>query len=261
MQETKAETESPTIGNAKSIANILSPTWPPRCSNNYIGATDRKMAWRTCGIGKRHRKNMVENPTGEWGRTLDRLTGIIGSGVMIGLCGNRGTGKTQLAAHLIRERLRRYDPDIVRGSGAPPRYCRAMEIFLDVRACFKTAASVSERDAIRGYISPCMLVIDEMQERGETAFEDRLLTYIIEVRYAEMRDTIIISNQTPAEFSKQIGVSAASRMREAGGMVECKWESFRNNKPVQAYEQTAIERRMELKNENVAGQTSAARKG
>jgi hypothetical protein len=79
-----------------------------------------------------------------------------------------------------------------------------MEIFLDVRAAFKTAATVSERDAIRGYVSPCMLVIDEMQERGETAFEDRLLTYIIEVRYAEMRDTVLISNQLVDEFARQV---------------------------------------------------------
>jgi len=188
---------------------------------------DIDMAWRTCGIGRRHRENMVESPVGEWEAMHQRLTKMVGRGCLIGICGNRGSGKTQMAAHLMRDRLDTYQPDEKRGAGGPPRYCRAMEIFLDVRAAFKTAATVSERDAIRGYVSPCMLVIDEMQERGETAFEDRLLTYIIEVRYAEMRDTVLISNQLVDEFARQVGKSAEDRMREAGGFVECKWDSFR----------------------------------
>jgi DNA replication protein DnaC len=154
----------------------------------------------------------------------------MGTGCMIGMCGNRGTGKTQMAAHLIRARLDAYRQDEAQGVGGPPRYCRAMEIFLDVRACFKTSATVAERDAIRGCVSPCLLVIDEMQERGETAWEDRLLGYILEVRYAEMRDTVLISNQTPAEFTAQIGKSVEDRMRESGGFVECRWGSFRVQK-------------------------------
>jgi DNA replication protein DnaC len=188
---------------------------------------DIGMAWRTCGIGRRHRENMVDVPAGEWGNMLARLAPLLGRGCLIGLCGNRGTGKTQMAAHMIKVRLDGYTPDEITGIGGPPRYCRAMEIFLDVRAAFKTAATVSEREAIRGYISPCLLVIDEMQERGETPFEDRLLTYIIEVRYAELRDTVLISNQVPEEFTRQIGKSAEDRMRETGGFVECKWTSFR----------------------------------
>jgi len=188
---------------------------------------DVEMAWRTCGVGRRHRENMVASPTGEWGTALAGLTPLLGTGCLMGLCGNRGTGKSQLAAHLIRQRIETYQPDTAKGIGGPPRYCRAMELFLDVRATFKTAATIAERDTIRGYVSPCLLVVDEMQERGETPFEDRLLTYILEVRYAEMRDTVLIANQTPAEFVRAIGKSAEDRMREAGGLVECVWGSYR----------------------------------
>ncbi len=218
---------------AELIANTLSPTWPPRSSHplDPMGGPDMAMAWRTCGLGKRHRVGMVASPTGKWGHVLDAALKHVGKGTIYAMAGNRGTGKTQLAAHLIDAAIRQFDRKAAKTDGfGPPRYVRALEVFLDIRACFRQSSSQAERDAIRGFVSPCMLVIDEMQERGETAWEDRILTHIIDVRYAEMRDTVLISNQPPGKFAEQLGPSIVDRMREGGGIVECVWESFRGAK-------------------------------
>jgi hypothetical protein len=45
-----------------------------------------------------------------------------------------------------------------------------------------------------------------------------------------MRDTIMISNETPEKMLAQVGPSIEDRMRECGGIIECNWPSFRGAK-------------------------------
>jgi DNA replication protein DnaC len=66
-----------------------------------------------------------------------------------------------------------------------------------------------------------------MQERGETPWEDRLLTHLIDRRYASEKDTLLITNQSKESFIQSIGPSAASRIVEVGGIVTCDWPSYR----------------------------------
>jgi len=209
------------------LANILSPHFPSRICEPLRGI-DMSMLWETSGVELRHREQMVDNPVGPWKSTLDRFVPCLGTGLLIGVIGNRGTGKTQLAAHLIRSVLSSFNGK--ESNGGPPRMCRAMDFFLDVRACFKQGSAQAERDAIRVYTGPCFLAIDEMHERGESPWEDRLLNYLIDVRYGQKRDTVLISNQTEQVFLKQLGASIVDRMRECGGIVTCTWPSFRGQK-------------------------------
>ena len=46
-------------------------------------------------------------------------------------------------------------------------------------------------------------------------------------RYGAMKDTILISNQTPDVFQKAIGSSILSRLQETGAIIQCDWPSFR----------------------------------
>jgi hypothetical protein len=69
-------------------------------------------------------------------------------------------------------------------------------------------------------------VIDECQERGETDWENRLLTYIVDKRYAQLRDTVLISNQTKDQFCKSMGSSIISRMQETGGSLNAHGSRF-----------------------------------
>lgn len=142
----------------------------------------------------------------------------LGTGLIAAVVGNRGTGKTCLAAALVRASARR---------GASVRYAKAMDIFLTVRASFRADSKTSELTALAAFIQPQLLVIDEMQERGETKWEDRLLNYVIDKRYDAQRDTILIANLTELQLATQLGASIASRIDEAGGVIECAGESFR----------------------------------
>jgi DNA replication protein DnaC len=135
--------------------------------------------------------------------------------VVVGLCGGRGTGKTQMVVEIARGLLGK----------KPVRYTKAVEIFISLRGAFRDGGD--EESIISSWCKPDLLIVDEAHVRGETAFEDMMLTHIVDKRYDGMKDTILISNQTADEFAKSLRVSITSRMNESGGMIECQWPSYR----------------------------------
>ena len=107
------------------------------------------------------------------------------------------------------------------------RYVWMIEIFMAIKATFSKQAVRAETEELQRFISPQLLIIDEAHDRGDTAWEDRVLSYLIDKRYGDLRDTLIVSNQKPDEFKKSIGPSIYSRLIETGGIIECIWPSFR----------------------------------
>lgn len=169
------------------------------------------------GIPLRHQAAIVPHGIG-WLKVEARLKARLGSGFIIALCGGRGTGKTLLAASLARFSAE---------SGRSVLYKTAMEFFLDVKETYDSSGKRSEKQVIANYCAPKLLVIDEVQERGNSAWEDRLLTHLIDRRYQAMLDTLLIANSTPDAFLKGIGDSVGSRIVETGGVAKCDWPSFR----------------------------------
>jgi DNA replication protein DnaC len=168
------------------------------------------------GVPDRHAKT-IPREEGAWGAAWERLRPRLGRGCIIPITGTRGSGKTQLAVAAVRE---------VCGRGAYAIYTKAMAIFLDIREAMSVKGQ-SEKEAIKAFTSPRLLVIDAMEVRGETEFENRVLDYIIDLRYDAGLDTILISNQTKQEFTKSLGPSIISRIHESGELIECVWDSFR----------------------------------
>lgn len=157
-----------------------------------------------------------------WLIQLGKLNARLGKGILAALIGPRGTGKTQLAVQAIRYHI--YSAD-----HPHPKYVRAIEIFMRLREAFGSN-STTEAQAVADFTRPRLLVIDEAHERGGSDWENRLLTHIIDVRYAEMRDTILVSNETPEGFKRAIGSSIYSRLTETGGVVVCDWPSYRTKR-------------------------------
>ena len=87
--------------------------------------------------------------------------------------------------------------------------------------------SKSAAEVIISFLTPKLLIIDELQEAKGSDFEDRTLTAIIDGRYDRAVDTIIITNLTTDAMGEALGPSIVSRMRECGGGIECDWPSFR----------------------------------
>lgn len=158
---------------------------------------------------------------------MDTIDRTIGSGSLSVIVGPRGTGKTQLAVTLsIR---REYEEQDARGysDNARTRYTTAVEMFVTIKETYGDNAQRSERAAIDLFVKPCLLVIDEVQERAGTEWEQRLLAAIVDRRYAAMKDTILVGNLKPDDVQRELGTSICSRAQETGGIYVADWPSFR----------------------------------
>ena len=192
----------------------------------------RNQAWKQAAVPLRH-ADIAVDPCGSeplWVAALERLNNRLGSGFMAALVGERGTGKTQLATNLVYHGIKRAEVYGWADLQFSALYTRVMRIFLDMRGCFRRESSYSESDMVDAFIRPHLLIIDEAQERGETDWENRVLTYIIDERYAAKRDTLLIANLRPEHLAASLGPSIMSRMQETGGIIECNWPSFRSKK-------------------------------
>jgi DNA replication protein DnaC len=155
---------------------------------------------------------------GPWLETKTKVLERIGTGFLIGLIGTRGNGKTQLAIEAMFEATSR---------GLSARYLSAMEFFLAIKSSYAPASPETEDMVLKRLAKIRLLVIDELAKRGESDWENRLLFELIDRRYRNMFDTVVIANQSASEFNASVGPSMADRMNESGGIIECTWESFR----------------------------------
>jgi len=171
------------------------------------------------GVPRKHVKMYGKcEKDGEWAVKKNALLGMSGSGFIALLTGSRGSGKTQMVVDLIVESCKSQKSAV---------YIKAMGFFLEVRETYGSK-NKSERQVIEQFKRPGLLVIDEVHTRGESKWEDNLLTHLIDLRYDDGSDTILISNLSKDSFVKSVGSSIADRARESGGVVVCDWPSFRS---------------------------------
>jgi DNA replication protein DnaC len=170
------------------------------------------------GVPARYRQEWPRPKDGEWPVNFRKIMARVDNGGIVALIGPRGTGKTRLACEAIRN----YAPESA-------SYVTAMGLFLRIRSTFGKKAGESESDIERELTSARLLVLDEVQERGGSAWEDRLLTHIIDVRYGAMKPTIILANLLEDAIAAQLGDSIVSRMQETGGVLAITGPSHRLN--------------------------------
>lgn len=151
-----------------------------------------------------------------WVERFGKVMGKIEEGGIIALIGPRGTGKTRLSAEAVRN----HAPE-------EASYTTAMALFLRIRASFGKNSKESEDDVVTEMARAPLLVLDEVQERGNTAWEDRILTHILDRRYGAMLPTIVIANLTESALVECLGDSIISRLTETGGVIEINGPSHR----------------------------------
>lgn len=132
---------------------------------------------------------------------------------MLAINGKRGTGKTTLAY------------------GAVIKFCN-----LGRRAVYRTVAEFFQelsdapwerkQEIRRGYFSPELLVLDEIQVRdSDREWQDNELTTLIDKRYRENKATILLSNLLAAELRANLGDSIWRRLIETGGEpIRTEWD-------------------------------------
>jgi len=158
---------------------------------------------------------------GGWGEVCDAVVSQVGSGFFMALVGIRGSGKTQIAVEAVRTCAE---------TGWRCFFCTPTRFFLDLKATYGDRGKdggLTEADVVERYARWPLLVVDEIGQRGETDWEDRVLFEMLNRRYNGDVDTLLLGNDGRAKLEENLGPSLVSRMRERGGVVACKWPSFR----------------------------------
>lgn len=190
---------------------------------NFIDRSQVQNFMNLSEMPKRHSENLkvfFETP-GEWLLVHKRIMAEVGKGFNFVLGGKRGVGKTQIGCALIHSACDALVPSL---------YRKAAFFFLDIRSTFKAGSKYDEMDALKFYGKPQLLILDAVEERGETPAEDRYLSNLIDMRYESKKDTVMITNQSKKGFSESVGTSIVSRINETGEFIECNWPSFRGVK-------------------------------
>lgn len=188
-----------------------------------LDACDARRSWNEADIPVRHAnavEGLRETATGPWKETYLEIRGMLGSGFLTALLGPRGTGKTQLAVCLLRT---------MAACRFSVKYVKAMDLFRRFRSTFHKDGP-SEIQLVDEFSRYGLLVIDEAHERGNSEFEDRTLTNLIDRRYDRGVDTLLIGNQTPEAFAAAAGPSIVSRLHETGRCIVCNWQTYRKQK-------------------------------
>lgn len=153
--------------------------------------------------------------------TAEKVAAKLGRGSIVGLIGPRGTGKTLTATFIAGGfAVERW------GKADNVRYLHTMDVFLRLREAMRKDGA-SERAVIETMVRPALLVLDEIQERGETEWENRTLNVLLDKRYGQLKDTLLLGNIERAQLTTSLGASIVDRMREGGGVVVCSGESKR----------------------------------
>lgn len=189
--------------------------------NEWNGNDANALAeWARSNVPMRHKAAKIEQG-GVWGERFKRAVDLVGKnpGSVVALLGPRGTGKTQIAVELLRHCCSKMAQSV--------KYTRAIELFMAVKSTYGKASTDNETNALKQFVLPDVLVIDEIQVRGETEWENNLLTYVIDARYAANKATLLIANLKVEAFKESMGDSVVQRLIETGDIIICDGASFR----------------------------------
>ena len=178
--------------------------------------------WLESNAPKRQLGTKAE-ASGEWGQTLGRLNAKLGTGLFAVLTGKHGSGKTQLGVEMMRHQIDDRHKSAV--------FLSATEFFMQVKATYRADAQATEADVLTRYAKPALLVVDEIEKRGASEWENNLLFHLFNRRYNAVKDTLLISNLPEAELCHHLGPALVSRLNETGGVIKCNWASRRESQP------------------------------
>lgn len=177
------------------------------------------------------RYKTAEAPTGdEWIATFKDAMDVVNNAGIALFYGTHGTGKTRMAYEIAMHCNPRNGTAVSGGSivrDRPALYTTAVGMFMDFRDTYRKDSEISEKKLMASYQDAALLVIDEIQDRGETPFEDTKLTAVIDARYMVDRPTLLISNHDRKRFAQTFSLAVLNRIQENGKGFEFDWNSYR----------------------------------
>jgi DNA replication protein DnaC len=182
---------------------------------------EREKAFQSCGIGERYFTENFDTfiPRGKDEQNLLENLRLFALEVKAGkfatakLLGSVGTGKTHLAAAVLRE-----TGGIYRVSDAIVNEVREAERF-DVKE--------DKEKVIQRYATSSFLVIDEIGRCEYPEREKHILYRIINGRYENRLPTLLISNFNKMKFADFVGAATTDRLNESCQTYELTGSSYR----------------------------------
>lgn len=214
MNTPKLEHAAPFSNNSTQVEKAMESVFRrisamPRRSNEDYDKQRYSEIMDMAGVPYRHRKTKpVEDE--EWGECLKALKSKLTRGYTVILCGERGTGKTQVAVQAIKDAASR---GFVSRFDSFYRFCQRLKETFDKRGA-------NESEVIAEYVKPRLLVLDEVGKATSTEWSQSALFNLIDRRYNAMKDTILITNHTLHELPEAIGASIVRRASETGGSID-----------------------------------------
>ena len=137
------------------------------------------------------------------------------------LCGMPGTGKTHLAASIANHVIKEYKRSVI--------FISVISAMRKVKSTYSKTSEMTESEAIDSFTRPDLLILDEVGVQFGSEAEKMILFEIINIRYQNMKPTILISNLPHKELNDYIGERVSDRMIEGGGaIIPFDWESYRS---------------------------------
>jgi len=153
----------------------------------------------------------------------DRFEEVSEKGSCLIFCGDVGTGKTHLAIGIANSILKQ---------GYQPVFVSVIKAIRKIKETYARDSELTEDDAIRSFVEPDLLILDEVGVQFGSETEKLYLFEIINGRYEQMKPTLLISNLGTKELEGFIGTRVMDRLRESGGKaVIFNWKSYRRLAP------------------------------
>lgn len=161
---------------------------------------------------------------------------LTGRGAIVALVGERGLGKTTLCAQFAIEKAWRNYEESMKEAGQPVViqhviYKKCAKLIARYKSLYADSGSIETEVLLESMDRLCrdqeFLVIDEVHDCDDQKMKLRVLTDLIDRRYSNCRDTVLIANQTGQDFAATIGDSILSRLGEHGAILACNWPSYR----------------------------------
>lgn len=132
-----------------------------------------------------------------------------------------GTGKGHLTHALAKAVVQRH--------AVPVKVVKLPALITDLRASWaKGYSGPSDEQRLDAYLSPSLLVIDEVSEHaffGQNIHQH--LYSVIDTRLEQLQPTILTSNEDDATLAKVLRPALMNRLEGEGGIVEFHWPSYR----------------------------------
>lgn len=187
-------------------------------------------AWRAAGISPRFMGKDFSNYQASQPAQRAALNAVQGycqnfaqhlkSGRCLALLGRPGTGKTHLAASLVKSLL---------AQNYQARLISAYDCLESIKATWnREPGAASERQVMAELARPHLLALDEVGAQFASEASTLLLFRVLDARYQQMRPSVIVSNEDVNGLKKYLGERAFDRLKEnQGQLIGFNWPSQR----------------------------------